>query len=39
MKIIKSLMLVSFSITASIALHAQQQEEKTVKPLPATLTK
>lgn len=39
MKIIKFLLLVSISLSASIALHAQQPEEKTVKPLPAALTK
>ena len=39
MKIIKSLLLVSFGLTASFALHAQQQEEKTAKALPAQLTK
>jgi hypothetical protein len=39
MKIIKSLLLVSISLGTSIALHAQQPEEKTVKPLPAALTK
>jgi hypothetical protein len=39
MKIIKPLLLVTFSIGASIALYAQQPEEKTVKALPAELTK
>ncbi len=39
MKIIKSLLLISFSLGASIALHAQQQDEKTANPLPAALTK
>jgi hypothetical protein len=39
MKIIKSLLLVSISLGTAIALHAQQPEEKTVKPLPAALTK
>jgi hypothetical protein len=39
MKISKSLLLVSFSLCASVALYAQQPEEKTVKALPAALTK
>ena len=40
MKIIKSILLVSFSLCTSIAVHAQQQEEKTaIKALPAALTK
>ena len=39
MKIFKSLLLVSICLGASAVLHAQQPEEKTVKPLPASLTK
>jgi hypothetical protein len=39
MKIIKSLLAVSISIGASVALQAQQPEEKKVNPLPAALTK
>jgi 3-mercaptopyruvate sulfurtransferase SseA len=39
MKNIKPLLLVALSLIVSIALHAQQAEEKTVKPLPAALTK
>lgn len=40
MKIIKSFLLVSFSLGVSVVLHAQQvQEEKNAKQLPAALTK
>lgn len=40
MKVIKIILLLSLSLSASIALHAQQPEEKTaIKALPAELTK
>lgn len=39
MKSIKPLLLVSFSLSIVFTLQAQQQEEKTIKPLPAALTK
>jgi hypothetical protein len=39
MKSIKPLLLVSFSLSIVFTVQAQQPEEKTIKPLPAALTK